>query len=190
MRNGRWFILLGAILLPALLAAGLIIAASPPRGEPVELLPAPTAAPLWVQIDGAVSAPGLYRFDPGSRVADALKAAGGLAPSAAANRVNQAALLKDGDQIVVPEVGEELPVNQASEIAPAPLRFQPGQKIDLNTATLEELMQLPGIGETKAERVITYREAHSGFRSIDEIQEVEGIGPETFERLKDFLTIN
>lgn len=187
MWSKRLFTLLGVILLSALLAGVLLVAASPPRGAPVSLLPAATMAPLWVDISGAVNQPGLYELPPGSRVLNALTAAGGLAANAAVEQVNQTALLHDGEKIVIPSVGADgfssSPANKTQNLAvPAE------KKVNLNTASQDELMELPGIGATKAASIITYREAHSGFQSIEEIQEVDGIGPETFESLKDLLT--
>lgn len=170
-------------------SAIIFLVVTPPRGEPVELLPAPTPAPILVHVVGAVQQPGVYPLPRESRVQDAIQAAGGFAEEADQKAVNLAARLKDGEKITVPGVDD--PVLPAPAI---PESSRSGNlsvgPVDLNSASLEELQTLPGIGETKAKAIIQYREQNNGFDNIEELQEVDGIGPATFENLKELVTVN
>jgi competence protein ComEA len=138
--------------------------------------------------------PGLYRVPDGSRVAAAVEVAGGPSRRADLAGVNLAAPVQDGQQIVVPVrargAGASGPASAGS--APpgpaAPGSVAPGAtgaKVSLSTATVEQLDGLDGIGPTLAQRIIEYRDAHGGFRSVDELREVEGIGEKRFESLRD-----
>lgn len=170
-------------------AAVLFLIVTPPRGAPVELLPAPTPAPIMVHVEGAVRQLGVYALPRDSRVQDAIQAAGGFREDADQGLVNLAARLKDGEKLTIPIVRTDadplpaVPVPERSGSLPAGL-------IDLNSASLEELQTLPGIGETRANDIIKYRDEHGGFNNIEELQEVKGIGPATFENLKDLVTVN
>lgn len=174
-----------------LLAAGLILlVSSPVRGTPITLPPAPTQAPVLVDVSGAVAQPGIYSLPASSRVKDAIEAAGGLLPEAFTASLNMAAPLSDGTKVLVPvkqadgdlpATGEESPVTASSSQTIFP--------VNINTAPKQDLMELPGIGETKAQAIIEYRNQNGPFTSIEEIQNVSGIGPATFEKLKDLITI-
>lgn len=159
----------------------LIFVTAQPRGEAIVLQPVPTQSPLLVDVSGAVHAPGVYTLPPGSRVQDAITLAGGLLDEADANALNMAARVRDGQKILVPIV-------MVAEIQAA---AQPATSypIDLNSASLEELDSLPGIGPTRALDILAYREDHNGFKSIDELMEVEGIGETTFHRIKDLVVV-
>ena len=187
MKN--WLNTLLIALLGIAASAIVFLIVTPPRGEPVELLPAPTPAPILVHIVGAVGQPGVYPLPRESRVQDAIQAAGGFAEDADQKAVNLAVRLKDGEKITVPGVGD--PVTP-EPVTPESSRSGsiPVGPVDLNSATLEELQTLPGIGETKAKAIIQYREQNNGFDSIQELQEVNGIGPATFENLKELVTVN
>ena len=188
MKN-RWeYLLLG--ILGGLLGSGLLLLIlSPPPGEPVKLLPAPTPAPMVVHIDGAVANPGVYTFESGSRVQDAIEAAGGLSTDASAERINMAAFLEDGMRIVVPHIATPQPTNLDGGPSDEPTAT-PAFPININTASLDELQFLPGIGVVKAQRILDYREENGPFESIDELMNVTGIGPATFEQLKDLITVD
>ena len=114
-------------------SAVILLVASPPGGAPVEILPTPTPSPLTVSVSGAVARPGLYTLPRGSRVADALTAAGGTLAEAELTSLNPAQLLIDGQQVLVPAVGENIPFPTGSTRLDAPL--------DLNSATVEQLEQ-------------------------------------------------
>lgn len=182
--RARWAFLFG--LVGGLLGAGVILLASqPPRGSQILLQPPPTPAPLMVYVSGAVMQPGVYQLAPGSRVKDALEASGGPAPKAELAWLNLAAHLEDGDQIWVPQTGE----NPASSPPRSSTSETGWRLVNLNTATVELLEELPGIGPVTAEKILAYREEHGPFQSIEEIQNVSGIGPATFERIKDLITV-
>jgi competence protein ComEA len=174
-----------------LFSAGLILLVSRPRpGQAVLLRPAPTARPVVVNIDGAVLSPGVYTLPVQSRVADAVDAAGGLAENASPGSVNLAAELEDGSHIYIPARNRES--ESAGElIGSAVVLSEEGEKITLvniNQASLEVLISLPGIGPVTAEKIISYREEQL-FSRIEEIQKVPGIGPATFEQIKVYLTV-
>jgi competence protein ComEA len=186
-----WLQALLGLLAGLLLAGAFILVADRPHGAAVELKPVPSAAPLVVEISGAVTLPGVYTLPPGSRLADALTAAGGLLPSADRSQVNLAALLSDGARLHIPGVeaaAQPLPQATLADSTKS-IRIDPTLHINLNTATLAELIQLPGIGETRAKAILAYRDAHGGFQSLDEIQNVSGIGEATFQQIKVFLFV-
>jgi len=175
-------------IIGSFLAAGLLfLTVQQPRGQPVKLRPPPTAAPILVQVAGGVKLAGLYSLPAGSRVTDAVQAAGGLAAGADPNSLNLAAFLSDGEYVYVPSAQTAgLPV-RAPDIAGTAL---PGERININTATQAELESLPGIGEITAQAIITYRTAHGRFSTIEEIQEVDGIGPLTFDQIHDLISVS
>jgi competence protein ComEA len=179
-------------VLGGLLAAGLILlVASPPRGDPITLPPAPTPAPLTVDISGAVTRPGVYQLPQGSRVQDAIEAAGGFLENAYATSLNLAMPLSDGTKVLVPAVPEPAAAGNNTSSDSAALSNAPPVPtlININTATAAQLMELPGIGETKAAAIISYRENNGPFTTIEQIMNVSGIGPATFESLKDLTTV-
>lgn len=179
-------ILLG--LLAGLLAAGLVmLAASPPRGEAVTLLPLPTPVPLVVDVRGEVLRPGVYELRQGSRVEDAIEAAGGFTLKAVRTDINLAALLSDGQQILVPSQSSERIIgdpNLGSDAGPTL-----SELVNINTATPEELESLPGIGPVLAQSIIDYRSENGDFLTIEEIMNVPGIGTVTFEAIQDLITV-
>jgi competence protein ComEA len=133
---------------------------------------------LVVDVAGAVRRPGLHRLAQGTRIADAVAAAGGATAKADLALVNLAAPLADGEQIVVPARGSPLAA-AGSSASSAPL--------DLNSATPEQLDALPGIGPATAAKIIAYRQAHGPFQSVDELDAVPGIGPARIEQLKGLV---
>jgi competence protein ComEA len=138
-----------------------------------------------VDVDGEVSRPGLVRVRPGARIGDAVRAAGGLTRRADGSTVNLAAPVQDGQQVVVPRRGAG-----PAAVAAGPGQEEggaPGAPISLATAGVAELDTIDGIGPTLAQRIVDYREEHGGFRSIEELQEVEGIGEARFEALRAAL---
>ena len=140
------------------------------------------ATEVVVHVAGAVASPGVRRLPPGSRVVDALDAAGGALPGADLARVNLAAPLVDGQQVLVPRRG---PPGAAAAIPGAP---GSGAKVSLASATLEQLDELPGIGPVTAQKILDYRSEHGSFRSVDELDDVPGIGPTRVEQLRDLVT--
>jgi competence protein ComEA len=183
-----------------LLAAGLIfLLTRPVRGTPVTLTPPPTPRPIVVHVAGAVAHPGLYSLPPGSRWSDAIEAAGGYQPGANPTALNLAAILQDGERVFVPAISLQpavpAPTSPAPIVVPQESRssaISPSVSglIDINTASLEELDTLPGIGPVTAQNIIAYRTEHGPFASIEAIDNVPGIGPATVEKLKDLITIS
>jgi competence protein ComEA len=192
MRN-TLYVLLG-VMAGFVLAGTLIYVSRAPAGEAIILQPAPTEAPIAVHVIGAVPRPGLYEFSEGARVQDAIDAAGGLLASANANGLNLAALLEDGQQLDVPYSDGQAPVpGEDSFDLPSgttdPSDNSDSELININTASLEELDSLPGIGPTTAQKIIEYREENGPFTVIEDIENVSGIGPATFENIKDLITV-
>ncbi|AEE46498.1 Soluble ligand binding domain protein [Cellulomonas fimi ATCC 484] len=172
-----------AVVLPEPTAPAL--AAPGPTGSgarPPDAAPAPTPAPVLVHVVGAVSAPGLVELDAGARVADALSAAGGTSADADLALLNLARVLVDGEQVVVPRVGEA-PAPAASGSAPA----APGL-VDLNTADAAALDGLPGIGPVLAQRIVEHR-SDAPFTSVDDLADVRGIGPALLDQLRDLVRV-
>ncbi len=150
-------------------------------------------AKVVVHVAGAVTAPGVVELPPGARVIDALDAVGGAKADADLNRVNLAAKVVDGQQILVGRVGEpplmgaEPPTTGAGAAAAG--TGSPGAPINLNTATAEQLETLPGIGPSFAQAIIAERTKRNGFDSIDELRSVRGIGDRRFADLKPMVTL-
>jgi competence protein ComEA len=142
---------------------------------------------VYVHVAGAVRRPGLFRVPAGSRVAAALARAGGPGPKADLTLVNLAAPVQDGQQVVVPVAGAAPPAAAAAGAGAGAGAGVTGPKPSLATATVEQLEELDGIGPTLAQRIVEYRDAHGGFRSIGELQDVDGIGEKRFESLRDGL---
>src|SRR5574340_1719678 len=140
-----------------IMAGLLFIVARAPTGKPIELLPAPTKTPLLVNVVGAVPRPGLYELPEGSRVHDAVDAAGGLLAEADASNVNLAAPLEDGQLLAIPFVGGEAPASTGERFNSATEEPVNPDLININSATVEELDNLPGIGPTTAQKIIDYR---------------------------------
>ncbi|QYG93717.1 ComEA family DNA-binding protein [Iamia sp. SCSIO 61187] len=149
---------------------------------------------------GAVVHPGVYTLDPTARVDDLVRAAGGLAPDADAARINLAAPLADGARVYVPRIGEgeAPPVVGPEEAAPpgGPDPSAPGADgdapdalIDLNTASEEELDELPGVGPAIAAAIVAFREENGGFASVDDLLDVRGIGEAKLAEIRPLVTV-
>jgi len=184
-------ILTGGLAIWALRPQPAPIVAQPP--PPTATLAAPTPAPMTVYVSGAVLAPGLYTLAGEARVADALAAAGGLSADADGDRLNLAQRLADGSRLHVPKAGEaplaapeSLPVVSA-EPGAAPQRSVPlrlsGAPVNLNSATLDELLALPGVGEKTAAAIMEARP----FPSVEALDDVPGIGPAMMEKLRPLV---
>ena len=141
---------------------------------------------LYVHVAGAVRRPGLYRVPASSRVAVAIDRAGGAARGADLTAVNLAQRLEDGQQVIVPKAGAAGAGGTAAAPGPAGATGA-GGKLSLGTANTEQLDSLDGIGPTLAKRIVEYRQAHGGFRSLDQLRQVGGIGEKRFETLRDGL---
>lgn len=141
---------------------------------------------LYVDVCGEVSCPGVYELPVDSRMFQAIEAAGGFTAEACVSGVNQAQKLEDGQQIYVPSREE---VQAAADASAQSAKDNSDGKVNLNTASREELLTLTGIGEVRADSIIRYREANGGFHSIEELKEVEGIKDGVFQKVKDKIKI-
>jgi competence protein ComEA len=142
-----------------------------------------------VDVVGAVHRPGLYRLSPGTRIADAVSRAGGARRSADLAAINVAAPLADGEQVVVPE---RAPAGAcvAGPVGAATATSSAVQgPVHLNTATLEQLDTLPGVGPATAQKILDYRTEHGAFSSVDELDAVPGIGPKRLEELRKLVAL-
>ncbi|MFC5804376.1 helix-hairpin-helix domain-containing protein [Streptomyces formicae] len=165
-------------------------AASVPAGPEPESSPgqppeAPAGARIVVDVSGKVRRPGVLRLPAGSRVADALRAAGGVRAGTDITGLNRARVLMDGEQVVVGVAappGAGVP-GQAGGAGPG----QAPGPVSLNTATAEQLDTLPGVGPVLAQHIVDYRTEHGGFRSVDELREVNGIGDRRFADLQSLV---
>ena len=139
-------------------------------------------AVIFVDIKGAVKNPGVYQMKSGDRVKDALDAAGGLTDEADSQKVNLAQRVEDQMVIVVPKVGEE-----ATEIPSGVTSKEAAKdgKVNINTATVEELKTLKGVGEKKAEAIIEYRKKNGSFKTKEDLMKVRGIGKKLFESFQE-----
>lgn len=144
----------------------------------------------YVYVCGAVEQPGVYLLQSGDRVYEAIALAGGLTEDAAGNALNQAEPVSDGQMIQVP-TKEEAAFSDAGESAQEPDRMQTEDgKININTASAEMLMTLPGVGQSKAESIIAYREEKGTFSSIEAIKNVNGIKDGVYNQIKDKITVD
>lgn len=144
---------------------------------------APTPHPLRVYVSGAVRRPDVYVLAQDSIVKDALSAAGGPADDADLDRINLALVVADGQHVYVPRLGEGNP-----PVQPPANRVLTMGKVNVNLADLAELESLPGIGPAIAQRIIDYRQSHGPFTRVEEIMDVSGVGPATFEAVRDLIT--
>jgi competence protein ComEA len=159
--------------------------------------PGEVAAPsgeVTVHVAGAVSDPGVVTLPAGSRVTDAITAAGGLTGDADPARINLARPLVDGEQLLVLRVGEEPPPGTPPSGTPpagpgGASAADGGGLVDLNTATLEQLQTLPGVGPAIAGRIVDHREQHGPFRAPGDLRDVSGIGEKRFQDLADRITV-
>ncbi|WP_345572547.1 ComEA family DNA-binding protein [Nonomuraea rosea] len=144
---------------------------------------AATATRVTVHVTGKIRKPGVYLLPTGSRVTDAVTAAGGVPRGASTGALNLARRLIDGEQIVVgapagpPAPGSPVPPDPATAV------------LDLNSATTDQLEQLPGVGEVLAARIAEFRDSHGGFTAVDQLREVSGIGPRKFDEIKSKVRV-
>ena len=151
--------------------------------------PAPEATPagvVVVDVAGKVRRPGVATLPAGSRVVDAIRKAGGARAGVDLTALNLARVLVDGEQILV---GVPAAPGVAASAASQPGGAPPGALVNLNTATLEQLDTLPGVGPVTAQRILDWRSAHGAFTSVDELLEVEGIGEKTLADMAPHLTL-
>jgi competence protein ComEA len=189
MQNLKSILYMAAGVLFGLFIAVLVwVVARNPSGQAVTLRPVPTEKPIVVQVSGAVPRPGVYALAQGSRVQDAISAAGGFLADAEKTGINLARALEDGEQLDIPYTEGSSPVILE---APTAIAIPPSsaELININTASASELDTLPGIGPTTAQKIIDYRQQNGPFLAKEDIVNVSGIGPGTYERIKDLITV-
>jgi competence protein ComEA len=188
LQDRRRLLVAGIVAVVVLALAGRVLlrpgtASAPP---PIRVAPRAAAAPrtaqLYVDVVGAVRRPGLYRVHTGARVADAVARAGGPTGKADVELVNLAALVADGEQVVVPQRGATVGAGAGAGATSAP-----SGPVHLNSATLEQLDALPGVGPVTAQKIVDYRTQHGGFGSVDELDAVPGIGPARLADLRPLV---
>ncbi|MGH3242161.1 MAG: helix-hairpin-helix domain-containing protein [Spirillospora sp.] len=199
--NIRVLVLIGVIA--AVVAAGYLWLARPrstPSAAPLpsatlaDTRPSTSAGPaaavssVVVHVVGKVRHPGVITLPSGSRVAEAIKAAGGMRPGAKTGHLNLARKLVDGEQIPV-GVRRPAPAAGAPPASPPGTTSTPGTPLDLNTATADQLDDLPGVGPVLAQRIVDFRTQHGGFRSVEQLQDVSGIGARRFTDLKPMVRV-
>jgi len=184
-------------------------AAKSPTDSTVDLPDADPSPSIRIHVAGRVRNPGVYTFKPGDRVEDAVRAAGGSLSDADVESINLAERLVDGEQVYIAVKGK-MPPRTRSEVAgikgststreqakpehqgterAAKLKSPTEGKVDINSATIEELQRIPGVGPSTAQRIIDYRSQTGKFKAVDELQEVKGIGPKKLEKLKPYVSL-
>ncbi len=186
LQDRRRLLVAATVAVIALVLAGRVLlrpsraSVAPPIHVARGAAAVPKAAQLYVDVVGAVRQPGLYRVRRGARVADAVARAGGLTRKADLELLNLAALVADGEQVVVPR-------RDAAGAPVAGAGSPPSGPVHLNSATLEQLDALPGVGPVTAQKIVDYRTQHGGFGSVDELDAVPGIGPARLADLRPLV---
>jgi competence protein ComEA len=170
-------------------AAHVPAAAAPSSGSGTVRLEPPKATVALVHVAGAVRSPGVYRLRDGERVQDAVRRAGGARAGADLNAINLAAKVADGQQVVVPRRGAAGAVPVDAGAGSGAAGGPPQAPVSLNSATAEQLDTLDGVGPATAQKILEYRQQHGGFRSVDDLAQISGIGPKKLEALRGQVTV-
>ena len=140
---------------------------------------------MYVDISGEVNKPGVYLVNDGTRLYEVIEKAGGLTDNANTDQINQAGYVEDGEKIVIPSLNDEVVKN--TDVQPGTFNSNSGL-ININTASKDQLMEITGVGEVIAERIIDYRK-NNRFKSIEDIMNVNGIGNATYDKMKSQITV-
>lgn len=147
---------------------------------------------IIIHIAGAVQKEGILKMEEGSRVADAIEKAGGLKENASTKNVNLAYMIEDGQKIYIPTIEEdqedEIAVITSGEFGENETK-EKSKIVNINTATIDELQEIPGIGESTAQKIITYRKENGKFTKIEDLKNVSGIGEAKFNQMKEYISI-
>ncbi|GIJ57683.1 ComEA family DNA-binding protein [Virgisporangium aurantiacum] len=186
---------LAVLALVVAVVVGFVVWRARPKAEPVAADPGaatvaavPVSSPvasIVVSVVGRVNRPGLVRLPHGARVADAIEAAGGVLPGTDLGYLNLARKVVDGELIAIGVSPPPAPPGGGTGAGPG----APGGLVNLNTATVAELDTLPGVGPVLAQRIIDHRNRTGGFKSVEELRKVDGVGDARFEQLKDLVTV-
>jgi len=199
----RWLLILYGLLIGLLTAGAILLISQPRQGQPISLFPAPsptptappkptgTKIPYQVQVGGEINHPGIFEFSDEFRLSDLVEAAGGLTSKADVDRINLAALVRDGDYFYIPAVDEEIPETASNAPGNLPISQSSDYNypLDLNEVTQDALESIPGIGPSKATDILAYKAVIGRFSSLEELLNVSGIGAATLESLKDYLYV-
>ena len=156
--------------------------------EKIEAEPKTESKFITIYISGAVVEEGVVVIEEGKRLADAIETLGGTTEDADTNKINLAKKLEDEGHYIVPKKGENVNLNESVNVSPEQENIE--SKININTATIEELDKLPGIGEATANKIINHKLEIGEFKTIEEIKNVNGIGEKKYEDIKDLICIN
>lgn len=148
-----------------------------------------TKVQIVVHITGQVVNNGIVKVEEGARIIDAIEAAGGATAEADLSKINLAYLLEDGMKIYVPSINDETDFGSVTSSSGVSESSKEVLKVNINTATSEELQKLPGIGESIANRIITYRKENGKFKNIEDLKNVSGIGDAKYNNIKDYITV-
>ena len=148
-----------------------------------------TKAQIVVHITGQVVNNGIVKVEEGARIIDAIEAAGGATAEADLSKINLAYLLEDGMKIYVPSINDEADFGSVTSSSGISESSKEALKVNINTATSEELQKLPGIGESIANRIITYRKENGKFNKIEDLKNVSGIGEAKFNNIKSYIFV-
>ncbi len=165
----------------------------PDNSEPAQISGTAEESPIYVQVTGAVKQPGVYELPKGARVFEAIEKAGGMTEDAKAESINQALEVSDGDMIVLytQQEWQQMQTDNGAEktAQSASSESEDDERININTASLEQLCGISGIGQSRAQSIITYREQNGAFGSIEEIMKVSGIKEGLFQKIKDKIKV-
>jgi competence protein ComEA helix-hairpin-helix repeat region len=170
-----WQSLVLGILIGLAFGGAIYLVASPKVASTVEYVSPTQPTEIAVSVNGKVVHPGLYQLPTGARINDAILAAGGAVDASDLSNINLAETLQDGEMITIGQTSTSIPSTQG--------------KIDLNTATLDELDALPGIGSQKAQAIIDYRTQNGKFASVDDLLAVPGFGPALVDSIRDMIEV-
>lgn len=173
-------------LLVGLIAAGFVVLLSArPRGDPIQLQPPASPAPLRVHVSGAVNRPGVYTLPTGSIAQDAINAAGGATSQASYATINLASPLRDGQLVILGSIDDSTPRSNSNSMT----TLTSSTQINVNTATAPELEGLPGIGPSLAASIVAFRQENGPFIELEDLLSVSGIGPAKLEQIRSFVIV-